>query len=271
MNQVLFEGKFYEAGAPLFTAANRGFRYGDGIFETIKVFRGQVLLKDFHFERLDLGMKMLALKNLPDTPALEQDILSLCRENDCEQLARVRVAVFRGENSQASIVAEAHRLDDEANRWNEEGFTLELYPFARKSTDGLANLKSANYLPYVLAAHYAAEKGVDDCLVLNVENAICDSSRANLFLIRGEEIFTPALHQGCVSGVMRRFVMDELKRMGLPVKGSVITLDDMEEADEVFLTNAIQGMRWVSRFREKNYSNTMTAGIYKKLLDPLYR
>ena len=270
MSKVLYNGILHDSETPLFTGANRGFRYGDGIFETIKVFRGRVLLKELHFERLHLGMKMLGLQNLPDPSGLENDILSLCVNNNNDRLSRVRIAVFREENIQASILIEAQPLDEEANRWNDKGWTLELYPFARKSTDGLANLKSANYLPYVLAAQYAAEKEVNECLLLNVENAICDASRTNLFIVKGTEIYTPALHQGCVSGVMRRFLMDELKRTGYQLKSDVITLQEMEDADEVFLTNAIQGIRWVRRFREKKYSCTLSAGIYEKILAPLF-
>jgi branched-chain amino acid aminotransferase len=143
-------------------------------------------------------------------------------------------------------------------------------PHARKGLDAFANLKSANFLPYVMASIYAQQNGWDDALVLNSANAIADSCRANIFLARNNELFTPALHQGCINGVMRRFLVDWCKKQGFIVRQEEITEADLLNADEVFLTNAIYGIRWVRQFREKQYTFDLTRNIYLQSLSTIY-
>ncbi len=265
---VLLNNEFLPCGA-LLEPGNRGFRYGDGLFETIKVSAGKILLEEFHFDRLFMGlglMRMNGPSTLPqDRPALASALLDLCSRNNCPDLARVRLAVFRNSRGGADYLAEASPLSEKDVQWNEEGWTIDIYPYARKSADAFANLKTANYLPYVMAELFAREKGLDDALVLNGDNHICDSSKANIFLIKGDEIFTPALHQGCVSGVMRRFLIHELKEMGYHVKQQEVSEEDLRHAEEVFLTNAIRGIRWVRSFRDVSYGNSKVLSVWERV------
>jgi branched-chain amino acid aminotransferase len=270
MHSVCFNGKFLAAEAPLFTAQNRGFRYGDGLFETLKVHQEQILFGSFHFERLLLGIKMLQMETTYTEQDLSQMVMELCRKNDCAGSARVRLACFRNEQNKADYVIEAFPLPEEVNQWNEKGLTIDLYPYARKNPDSFSNLKTANFLPYVLAGLFAKEKALDDAIVLNAFNKLADSSKANIFLIRNGEIFTPALHQGCVSGVIRRFLLDALKKSDYRIHLDELSEEDLGTADEVFLTNSIQDIRWVKRFREKEYASTDSRLIYEKIIAPLY-
>ena len=215
MSFLFFNGEYVPAQSRIFSAQNRGFRYGDGVFETIKVVNGQMLLFDYHLERLFTSLKLLNL-NLPPTfskPFVLFHITELCKKNEVLALARIRLAVYRIENNEAGYVMEAMPLPQDVNTLNEKGWRIDTYPLARKSCDAFAALKTANYLPYVMADLYAAENDLQECLVLNTFNAIADASKANVFLIKGESIYTPALHQGCVNGVMRRFVIEELKKL----------------------------------------------------------
>ena len=270
MNFVCFNGEIISADQPIFTARNRSFKYGDGVFETIKVYNGKVLLAALHFERLFTSLQLLKIEHELNQTYLTQTIIELCEKNACSNSARVRLAVYREENGNAGFIVEAIPLFDQANSWNEKSLAIDLYPFARKSKDAFANLKTANFLPYVLAGLYAKENSLDDCIVLNSDNYVCDSSKANIFLIRDKEIFTPALHQGCVNGVMRRFLIDELKKLNYKIHQEEITEDDLLNAEEVFLTNAIICMRWVGSFRKKNYVNSISSIIYSQLLSKIY-
>ena len=141
-----------------------------------------------------------------------------------------------------------------------------MYPAARKSCDAFANLKSANYLPYVLAQLYANEKGADEALVLNSFTNIADGSKTNLFLVKGSALYTPALHQGCVSGVMRQHLINYLKSEGYELHQTEINHEDLLQADEVFCTNAIQGIRWVQSYGDKTYSSTFTQHLFQAAL-----
>jgi branched-chain amino acid aminotransferase len=105
---------------------------------------------------------------------------------------------------------------------------------------------------------------------LNAFNNIADSSKANIFLIKKNTIFTPAMHQGCVSGVIRRFLLDELKKNGYRIHQQAISQQQLFDADEVFLTNSIYDIRWVEKFGDKIYSFEQSFSIYQKIISPLY-
>ncbi len=270
--KVCFNGEFFPADAPLLMAQNRGFKWGDGCFETMKVFNGRLLLQSLHFERLFISLQLLQIEPSENftQDILLQKILALCSENNCLNSARIRLAIYRTDDNKTGYTVEATSLDATVNNWSDEGQIVCLYPYARKSMDAFANIKSANYLPYILAQKFALEKGMDDALVLNAANAIADSSRANIFLIKNDAIYTPALHQGCVSGIMRRVVMEEVKKKGYRLKHDEVSEDDLLAADEIFLTNAIQIIRWVKSYKNKNYGCGKTKEIFNGVSATLF-
>ncbi|MGZ3880197.1 MAG: aminotransferase class IV [Flavisolibacter sp.] len=270
MNSVCFNGDFLHSNKKLFTTGNRSFRYGDGVFETIKVYKGKIVLEQYHYDRMFVGIKFLQITNTMEASILSNLILELCRRNGCLELARVRLAVFRNDEGASDFVIEAVSLPKEVNEWHEQGLAIDLYPYARKNADAFANVKSANFLPYVLAELFAKEKGIDDALVLNAFNYVADSSKANVFLVKGKEIITPALNQGCVNGVVRRFLVEQLKTNNYRIRQDEVSEQELLEADEIFLTNSIYDMRWVRRYRDKQYSPEKSYSIYQKMISPLY-
>ena len=270
---ICFNGIFFPDGEPLLPVQNRSYKWGDGVFETMKVFRGKLLLEDLHFERLFISLQLLGIEKKESfSPGhLVSQILDLCRRNHCLHNARIRLAVYRNDASKTEYSIEALPLDEAVNQWHQEGQVITLYPYARKSMDAFANLKSANFLPYVLAQRYAVEKSVDDAVVLNASNFLCDSSKANLFLLKGKVLYTPGLHQGCVNGVMRRVVLEEAKRAGFRLCQDELREDDLLKADEVFLTNAIQIIRWVKAYKEKHYTCTQTRLLFDAVSATIFR
>ena len=265
-------GNFLPAGVPLLTSSNRSFKWGDGLIETIRVQGGQIPLWPFHAERLFGSMKLLKMDrgdHLKEEEIFEQ-IVQLCHENHCASGSRVRLAVYREENNEAGYVIEALPLPKESIGWNEKGLMLGLYPYAHKPLDGLSNLKTASALPYIMAGLHAKENGADDCIVLNSANGIADTSRANIFLVKSGKVFTPALNQGCVAGVMRRYCIEGLKKMGIPVHQEALNPEELLHAEEVFLTNAVQGLRWVRSFQEKEYSYAFSTGIYTSMISTIF-
>lgn len=262
---VCHNGSFVEAQQPLFPASNRSFKYGDGLFETARFYRGRLLLASYHFERLFSGMQLLNMQPHFTATQLTEGVTTLCAKNHCSALARVRITIYREEDNQASFVLEAVPLEEATLHWNGAGWKLVLYPFARKSCDVFANLKTANYLHYVMAAQYAAQHNVQESLVLNMHNHICDGSKTNVFYIQGDDVYTPALPEGCVAGVMRRTVIEFLKQEGIAVHQQHVTEEDLLQADHVFVTNAVEGLRWVQQLSDRTY----THGILKKWHDDL--
>jgi branched-chain amino acid aminotransferase len=274
-NWLFYNEEIIPADTPIITAGNRGLRFGDGLFETIKVMNDQMPFFDGHMERLNRGLAVLNM-TLPDhytQDYLRQIMLDLCSRNNINGAARVRLTVVRGngtlfttEESYASVIIQAEPLASEYLALNENGFTIDICPGIQKSTDILANLKSNNYLPYVMAAHYARQHQLNDCLVLNTHNRICDGTIANVFYIHKNIIYTPPLSEGGVAGVMRQFLLWELSKAGYPVQEKTGTPEELEAADEVFLTNALYGIRWVEKFHNKIYTHKMVTTLYEQFV-----
>jgi len=249
---------------PILRADNRSFKYGDGVFETMKWKGDRIALGHYHFERLFTSLNLIQVDaQLISADILLKAIAEVCHINNCVDLARVRLAVYRGENNKAEYLIEVSPLENKITQWNQQGWTIDLHPYVRKPCDVFANLKTSNYLPYIMAELFRMEKGLDECLVLNTSNKICDGSKSNIFLLVDKDIYTPALNQGCINGVMRRFIIDELKKHNYIVKQTIISVELLHQANEVFLTNAIRGIKWVKSFREKKYTCTETKNIYK--------
>lgn len=268
--EICFNGRFFNEEEPVITVANRSYKWGDGVFETMKLNQNQLLLAPLHFERLFQSLDLLQIQYGQGLSAdtLTAQILELCQRNDCTTRARIRLAVFRDEHNTAGYSIEAVPLPDDADQWHP--VTIDIFPHARKPQDAFSHLKTANFLPYSLAARYAQEQGLGDALLLNASGRICDSSKANLFLWHRGEVLTPGGDEGCVLGVMRRRVIQWLRENGYTVREQGIGIGDLYAADEAFLTNSIFDMRPVRAFREKEYASTFCADIRQRIFSTIY-
>ena len=267
-----YNGRFFADDETVLSKDDRSYRYGDGLFETMKLINGNILLEDYHFERLFLGLDVLKF-NIPvlfTKGQIEKEIKELSKKNECENSARIRLSVSRGNgglydcDNKFSYLIECWPLEQKG--FNENGLIIDVYPDARKSIDVFSNLKSANYLPYVMAAIWAKENKLNDALILNQHDRICDSTIANVFWVKDNKIFTPPLNEGCVAGVMRKKILELVARNsdhGMQEAG--LTQDILLQADEVFLTNATTGIRWVKECQGKVYKSTISRKIFALL------
>ena len=115
----------------------------------------------------------------------------------------------------------------------------------------------------MMAAMNAKKEKWNDALIMNSDHRICESSIANVFLVKNEKIYTPALKEGCVAGVMRATLLQFLRTNSYPVFETAITADELLAADEVFLTNSIHPIRWVKSVNNKDFNNSLTQKIYE--------
>lgn len=279
MNEQFFiyNNKFYVNNSPVVSSANRGLRYGDGLFETMKSVNGKIINADFHFERLFSGLSVLQFevsKHFTKDFIIEK-IAALCHKNQQNKHVRIRLMIFRGsggifdpENHLPNYIIESWELPA-TGVLNENGLTVDIFPDAKKSCDSFSNIKSNNYLPYAMAALYAKKNKLNDCMLLNSFERICDSVIANVFIIKENNIYTPPLSEGCVAGTMRRWMLEKFTFDNYHVSEKVLTIDDLSDADEFFLTNAIYHIKWVKNFREKTYGNSSVKKIYSKMLQTI--
>jgi branched-chain amino acid aminotransferase len=266
MSFICLNGHFLPAEAPHLSVSTPAYKWGEGLFETMKVIDGRILLKDFHFERLFSSLPILEMKLDVDADWLADFVIALCDKNNCLQAARVRLSVYRQSEQEAGWVIEASPLPPENSIWNEQRWQVGIYPHACKSRDAFSYLKTTNYLPYAMAGRYAKSMNWGEALVLNNEGHICDGSKSNIFILLQGQIITPSIDQGCISGVMRRYIFENASQLLLPLIESNLTIEMLRSAEEVFLTNAIIGIQSVHHFEGKLYQQNETRKIYDMLL-----
>ncbi len=271
---VFFNNKFIDEEKVKISVNNRSFRYGDGFFETIKYNQGIMHAWPDHTERFFRTLDALQF----DKPAiltpeyLESNIHELVKRNGHSKLARVRITAFRGEggiydpiNHKPFLLIQSWSLNPENNKLNINGLVTGIYPDGFKAADAFANLKTNNYLLYAMAALWAKKQHLNDALVLNHIGNLADSTIANLWLIKNGTIYTPPLSEGPVAGTMRANLLRLLPAAGYPIKEQAITKEQLLDADEVFLSNAIYGMKWVRQVENKDFGGTQIQSIYKDI------
>lgn len=267
--------KYINQNGELFTeemirTEHKALRYGYGLFETILVQNGLIMLPAYHLERLLAGMAQLdiCIPEHYNAKWLEEQVLKTTTANQIKSDCRVRLQVtphiedFAVTGPQTPFFSiECMPIDPKLTAFNEKGLNIGFADGLQKSPDTTSNLKTCNALIYALAARQALKNGLDDTLIKNTHGRVIESTIANLFLIKNERIYTPPLSEGCIAGVMRRYIIDKLAQHDIAVTEKPINEEDVLEADELFLTNAIRRIKWVSSLGEKHYGNNYVQHI----------
>jgi branched-subunit amino acid aminotransferase/4-amino-4-deoxychorismate lyase len=271
---INYNGNIIDSSQPVFTAANRAFRYGDALFETIRLIHGEILFFERHLSRLSSGMQLLGMNPHDDLTFhnLYLSIRHLDQVNELKGNGRIRLEVFRNDgglytpySNDVSYVIETSPLSSPKYQLNESGLKIELYTDIKKPVSRLSNLKSSNALYYVMAGLHKNKLNIGDCLVLNTDGRIAEAISSNIFLVENGIVSTPALTEACVAGVMREIIIEQIRETGSSVTEKGITIDDLLRSDEIFLTDVIHGIRWVSAFRSKRYFNSYSRGLMNEI------
>ncbi|WP_295651990.1 aminotransferase class IV [uncultured Mucilaginibacter sp.] len=270
---INFNGEILPSGTNLLSVANRGFKYGDGLFESMRLMKGKLKFVDLHAERLQKGMKALQLDGYSQMDAyfLKEKAEELARRNQAKH-ARLRLTVYRDaegfyapSQNKTGYCLELTPVDEPRYFLNERGLIMDIYDEVPKAINILSNYKTCNSMLYVMAGLYKTRNNLDEAFILNQSGNLCESISANVFVLYQGYLYTPALSEGCIGGVMRQVVMDIATKQGIPVVEAQIAPEILYEAEEVFITNASRGIQWVMGFGIKRYFNEMS----KVLMDEL--
>lgn len=272
--KICYNGIYRSESDPIIQAGNKSYRYGDGFFETLKVWKGALLLETYHQNRIERSLDILAYKKPAhfSIPHIFSEAVQLCEKNGCADAARVRLSFSNGNgglfdgDDQLQYMIEAWSMEPTNNAFNENGLVTGFFPEIKKSCDRYANIKSASALLYAVAAHYSKLRKWNDCIIWNQRENICETIIANIFWIKDNRIFTPALTEGCVDGVMRSYLIDQIGT----VTETPCRPQDLLGADEVFLTNAIRGIRWVQSIDNANYKGSLSREFHQQYIKPLF-
>tara|TARA_B100000768_G_scaffold170537_1_gene177028 strand:- start:1576 stop:2427 length:852 start_codon:yes stop_codon:yes gene_type:complete len=274
LNPINFNGQIIDGDTIGFNQLKRGFNFGDGLFETIKVFNGMSICLDAHFNRISSGLEVLKIKQNYsfNQNSLERYINELLLYKNIKYGGKVKVYIFRAglgtykpETNQMSFVIEAMDLEQNKYVLNKKGFLVDIYNEYQKTVNQLSFFKTSNSLLYVLAAVTASENNLDDLFIVNEKSEIIESSNSNIFFFKEDVLLTPPLNSGCIEGVMRLEVIRAARDLGINVLESNIYKEDLEKSREIFLTNVISGIRWVGGYKKKRFYNFISKKIIEKL------
>lgn len=273
---VNYNGALFAQDTDILKYNNRGLKYGDALFETVRCVNDTIFFWEDHYFRLMASMRILRME-IPmefTLEFLEGEIKRTIQKNSLEnEAARIRLTVFRQEGglyapktNSVSYLIEVSHLESPFYLLNESKYEVELFKDYFVNRDMLSNLKTTNRVLNVVASVFAKENGYDNCLLINGDKQVVETINGNLFLLKEGAVKTPPLSDGCLDGIIRKKLMEIITATeGLQLVEESISPFELQKADELFMTNSIQGIVSITKYRKKEYGNHVTKGLLGKL------
>jgi branched-subunit amino acid aminotransferase/4-amino-4-deoxychorismate lyase len=241
----------------------------------IRCISGQPLWMDHHWNRFSQALQLLKMD--PPEGLDKNHLIDLITEllslNNNQVGARVRVSVFRGVggfykpvSNESHYMVESQSLENKRYILNTSGKMVGVFNEAQKLSGIYSQVKSINAQIFVMASLFAAQNGWDDCIIINENGTVAEAISSNIFMVSGNKLYTPSLDQGCVDGVMKKVITSLAQNAGFAVNDCLLTPEDLLDADEVFLTNTVQGVQWVKGFEKKRYYHKVSDILMDRLV-----
>ena len=260
---VNFNGALLNAQEIKIEVNNRAFKYGDAIFETLKVLPTGIVFWEDHYFRIMASMRMLRME-IPMSftlEFLEQEVLKTIASEENKGANRVRISIYRKDGGLYTPITNEVDFLIEASfskYHTQKEYKIDLYKDFYNYSGLLSTIKTSNRMLNTLASIYMEENELDNCILLNERKGIVEATNANVFVVKGTEIKTPSLEEGCIKGVVRKKVIEILsKNENYTVVETAISPFEMQKADEVFITNSIIGIQPVTQYRKKIFQTEM--------------
>jgi len=246
------------------TPNNRAFKYGDSVFETIKVVHGKLVFWEEHYFRLMASMRMLRMK-IPmnfTLEFLEEEILKTVSINEIKKNRRARLSVTRKDGG--FYTPNTNEIDyliesQEIEYLTKSSYKVDLFKDFYVYSGHLSTVKTNNKLIHTLASIYAKENDLDNCFLLNERKGVVEATNASLFLVKGTVIKTPPLTEGCLKGIAREKVISVITSSNnYTLEEAIISPFEIQKADEVFITNSIIGIQPITNYRKKEFSTDIS-------------
>lgn len=244
---VYLNGSMVPPSRACVSAFDHGFLYGYGLFETMRAYHGKIFRLEDHLRRLRAAADTLGMSSgLADI-----DLARACADTlEANKLsdARLRLTVSRGEVSsfpgadapvKPTVLVTARAYTPLPPATYARGYTAGIASLRRQSRSPLSGMKSTSYLLAVLARIEAEKAGRDEALLLNERDQIAEGSISNVFFVSGSTLLTPPLSSGILPGITRGVIMELAVLLGVKVKEIDITLKQLKQFDEAFLTNSV--------------------------------
>ncbi|MBI5125148.1 MAG: aminodeoxychorismate lyase [Planctomycetes bacterium] len=278
---VFFNGDMVLEEEALVSVRDRGFLYGDGVFETLRSYNGRPFLIEDHLQRLASSAQVLGIPLRYGLEGLRSAVENLLRLNRLTD-ALIRVTLSRGESPhyglqppetpQPTLIIQTHPFRPHPEESYRQGVRLAISAYRRSTTCPLARHKTANFLAGIMARQEAARRwhstqGVQDALFLNTEGQVCEATVSNIFMVESGRVVTPSLQANILPGITRKKVLEICQGEGITASEELFGTERLFQANEVFLTNSLMEIMPVSCIEDKRVSKTIPGKITNRLME----
>jgi branched-chain amino acid aminotransferase len=271
---VFLNGLFMPLDSARVSVVDRGFSYGDGLFETMRSYGGNIFRLDAHLERLYQSLDAIYL-NIPMTIGemkfAIRETLVKNRQPDC----MIRLTVSRGEQTSGfhigpdtapTLVIIVRSLEDLPGEWYDQGIEISLYPNTAQKIGGLQRaIKSCNFLTNILIREKAHRQNSAEGILMDDQGRITEGTTSNIFIVKDGTLMTPAINENVLPGITRQAVLDIAPRLRIPVVQKSITAEDIYHAEEVFITNSRIEIMPVQRVDDRTIGGAGPGPITRRL------
>jgi branched-chain amino acid aminotransferase len=244
---VYLNGEFIPLSQAKVSILDRGFCYGDALFETMRVYSGKIFGLELHLDRLERGANHIFLK-LPESRERIKDILYKTFNRNQGADSIIRLTVSRGEgvlgklwptDSSPTLSVYVRPYSGPPDGWYQTGVPISLIPNSASKLGSLSEqIKSANYLSQILARKQAEDQNSVEGIMLNEQGEVCDGTLSNIFVVKKDVLSTPAVNSYVLAGITRQVILKFASETGIVCKEGTLTANDILQGDEVFLTNS---------------------------------
>jgi branched-chain amino acid aminotransferase len=245
-SHILHNGRIREASEPLLLAGQAGLLSGWGVFSTLRVKDGALFAWERHWARMERDARLMSVTMPPDVDEVERSLLELIAANGRPNCTLRLVVVRNGGSMWAgplpdSRVSDVLALTADSKDWG-DSVRLTVQPNGRFAAGEFAAAKILSWGANLVWAERAQQQGFDEVILLNEHGRVAECTSANIFAVSGDEVFTPPVNDGCLPGITREVLLQELRVPGVRILERGLTVADLEAADEVCITSTTRDL-----------------------------
>jgi len=252
---------------------DRGFMYGDGVFETMRGYAGVVFKMDEHLTRLKRALKTAGIKLPYSKSYLKKEIYRLLVANKLKS-AYIRLTVTRGEGRfgiehkdalRPNVIIVAKEFGGYPDRMFNKGISACVANIRQNGMSGIAGIKSLNFMSHILARFEAKKSGCDEAILLNTEGFVSEAATSNVFTVKRGALITPSIESGILPGITRGVIIKIAKKLKIKVEEKKLSHKELLNSDEVFLTNSLAEVLPVTRVDRRKIGSGFPGKITRLL------
>jgi branched-chain amino acid aminotransferase len=278
-NFIFLNGRIIPDTDGSISTGDRGFLYGDGIYETLRSYNGNPFKLSEHLERMRYSAKQLRISFEYTNAEIDKWINELIEKNRCQD-AYIRITLSRGagggrlqmdDNIDPTTMIQVKALTPYDRNLYDEGMSLVVSDYRRSTSCPISRHKSTNLLKSIFLKEEANKKAAHETIILNTDGHVAECVVSNIFMVSSESIVTPSLDTNILPGITRKTVLDICRDSSIPVSEECFEIDRLVNSDEVFITNSLMEIMPVSKIDDSKIGKSVPGKITRQLMSAYKR